>query len=143
LLRLPGQLGGELLLLDFTNFSTIRLKAPRRSACAAPACALIHGIAAEEKIEVALPSLGAAADRFEVIDIRNDDELAAFPAAGRHIAMPTLLADPGLLSPTGRYLLVCASGKRSLATARHLRSRGLDVHSLAGGLNNYTRLTPP
>jgi rhodanese-related sulfurtransferase len=48
--------------------------------------------------------------------------------------MPDLLANPGVLSATGRYVLVCASGKRSLATARELRRKGLAVQSLAGGL---------
>jgi len=60
--------------------------------------------------------------------------VAEQPAAARHIAMPALLADPDQLARTVRYLLVCASGARSLATARELRKRGLDVHSLAGGL---------
>jgi rhodanese-related sulfurtransferase len=49
--------------------------------------------------------------------------------------MSVLLADPKLLSATTNYLLVCASGKRSLATARELRARGFSVRSLAGGLN--------
>jgi len=48
--------------------------------------------------------------------------------------MPVLLADPGLLAAGGEILLVCASGKRSLAAARELRKRGLAVRSLAGGL---------
>jgi rhodanese-related sulfurtransferase len=48
--------------------------------------------------------------------------------------MPLLLADPGLLAPGRESLLVCASGKRSLAAARELRKRGLAVRSLAGGL---------
>jgi sulfur-carrier protein adenylyltransferase/sulfurtransferase len=141
LLGLPGQLGGELLLLDFTNFSSTKLKAPRRSACTAPACALIHDIPGEEKdIEIELSSLAAASERhLEVIDIRTAEEIATQPAKARHIAMPTLLANPDLLSATGRYLLVCASGKRSLATARELRKRGLAVHSLAGGLQHLSK----
>jgi rhodanese-related sulfurtransferase len=53
----------------------------------------------------------------------------------RHIEMPALLSDPALLPPGRRYLLVCASGRRSLAAARELRQRGLPVHSLAGGLH--------
>jgi rhodanese-related sulfurtransferase len=48
--------------------------------------------------------------------------------------MPTLLANPQLLPPGSQYLLVCASGKRSLSVARELRKRGLAVHSLTGGL---------
>ena len=49
--------------------------------------------------------------------------------------MPALLSDPDQLRSGRRYLLVCASGKRSLAAARELRRRGLDVRSLAGGLH--------
>jgi adenylyltransferase/sulfurtransferase len=138
LLGMPGQLGGELLLLDFTNFSTLKLKAPRRAGCSAPACTLIREIAREEPgIEIALPSLAAAADaELEIIDIRTDEEVAArpAPAAARHIAMPELLAGPEVLARDRRYLLVCASGVRSLAAARELRRRGLAVHSLSGGL---------
>jgi molybdopterin/thiamine biosynthesis adenylyltransferase/rhodanese-related sulfurtransferase len=138
LLGIPGQLGGELLLLDFMNFSSVKVKAPRRSGCSAPNCTLIRDIPREDPdIDIALPSLAAAAERsFEVIDIRTPEEVSAQPAQARHIAMPALLANPDILSPTGRYLLVCASGKRSLATARELRKRGLAVHSLAGGLQS-------
>jgi adenylyltransferase/sulfurtransferase len=120
------------------SFSTTKLKAPRRGACVAPACVLIRALARDEAgIEIALPSLAAAADaRFEIIDIRSADEVAQDPSAVRHIAMPELLGDPALLPPGGRYLLVCASGRRSLAAARELRQRGLAVHSLAGGLHS-------
>src|SRR5271170_3781498 len=48
LLAMPGQLDGELLLMDFMNFSSIKLKAPRRSGCAAPACALIRDLPRED-----------------------------------------------------------------------------------------------
>ena len=147
LLGLPGQLAGELLLLDFTNFSSIKLKARRRAACIAPNCTLIRGIAEgpdqTPDADITLPSLAAAAERqLEAIDIRNDDEVAAQPSQLRHIAMPTLLAKPDLLAATGRYLLVCASGKRSLATARELRKQGLTVYSLAGGLQSHPSQKP-
>jgi len=136
-LSLPGQLAGELLLLDFTNFSSLKITAPRRPECRAPACAHIREIAREDdEIEIALPSLAEAARRgLDVIDIRTVEEYGALPSAARHIAMPLLLADPDVLSPGREFLLVCASGKRSLAAARELRKRGLAVHSLAGGLH--------
>ena len=136
LLGLEGQLAGEILLLDFMNFSNLKLKAPRRGSCIAPNCTLIREIAPEEPdLEITLPSLAAAsAQHLEVIDIRTAAEIAAQPAPVRRIEMPALLADPQQLSRDGRYLLVCASGRRSLATARELRKRGLHVHSLAGGL---------
>jgi sulfur-carrier protein adenylyltransferase/sulfurtransferase len=137
-LGLSGQLEGELLLLDFMNFSSLKLKAPRRAECHAPHCAHIREIAAEDPgIEIALGSLDDAAKLgFEVIDIRTAEEVAARPAPVRHIAMPVLLEDPTLLSPGREFLLVCASGKRSLAAARELRKRGFAVRSLAGGLQN-------
>jgi sulfur-carrier protein adenylyltransferase/sulfurtransferase len=137
LLGLSGQLAGELLLLDFTNFSSLKIKAPRRTECHAPACAHIREIAGEDpEIEIALPSLGDAAQRgLEVIDIRTAEECAARPTGARHIAMPLLLTNPNLLAPGREFLLVCASGKRSLAAARELRNRGFAVRSLAGGLH--------
>jgi adenylyltransferase/sulfurtransferase len=171
LLGIPGQLEGELLLLDFMNFSTVKLRAPRLPECRAPVCTRVRPPARDATdLELALPSLAGALEcGLELIDIRNDDEvaarpiaarpiaarpiaarpiaarpiaarpIAARPIAARHIPMATLLADPSLLSLTSRYLLVCASGKRSLAAARELRERGFDVSSLAGGLQ---RLDP-
>jgi sulfur-carrier protein adenylyltransferase/sulfurtransferase len=136
LLKLSGQLDGELWLLDFTNFSSLKLKAPRRAECRAPDCAHILKIAPEDAgIEIALPSLDEAVRLgLEVIDIRTAEEYAAHPTAARHIAMPLLLANPSLLSDGRETLLLCASGKRSLAAARELRQRGLSVRSIAGGL---------
>jgi sulfur-carrier protein adenylyltransferase/sulfurtransferase len=139
LLGLSGQLAGELLLLDFANFSSTKLKARRRPACVAPDCALIHGLDTTDG-DITLPSLAeASALDLEAIDIRNDDEVAAWPSKMRHIPMPALIAQPDLLSATGRYLLVCASGKRSLATARELRKRSLTVYSLLGGLQGLPK----
>ncbi|SRR5579859_121087 len=136
LLNMSGQLGGELLLLDLTNFSSSKLKAPRRAECVAPACAHIHELAREDSsIEVMLESLDAAAQQgLEVIDIRTAQEIAERPAGARHIPMADLLANPRLLEPTRKFLLVCATGRRSLAAARQLRTQGIAVHSLSGGL---------
>jgi molybdopterin/thiamine biosynthesis adenylyltransferase/rhodanese-related sulfurtransferase len=136
LLGMSGQLDGELMLLDFMNFSTLKIKAPRRAECRAPDCAHIREIAREHpEIEIKLRSLADAAQRgLDVIDIRTVEEFAARPTAARHIAMPILLADPGVLTPGREYLLVCASGKRSLAAARELRKRGFAARSLTGGL---------
>jgi molybdopterin/thiamine biosynthesis adenylyltransferase/rhodanese-related sulfurtransferase len=138
LLQMSGQLEGELLLLDFTNFTSLKLKAPRRAECVAPACAHIRELTREDSgIEMVLGSLAAAAERgLEVIDIRTAEEVAARPAGARHIPMTDLLANPKLLEPARDALLVCATGKRSLAAARQLRKRGIAVHSLSGGLQS-------
>lgn len=140
LLQMTGQLEGELLLLDFMNFSNLKIKALRRAECRAPACAHIQDLAREDRdIEASWDSLAAAAERgFEIIDIRTAAEVAAHPAAARHIPMHELLANPRLLA--GRQaLLVCATGKRSLAAAQALRKQGLAVRSLAGGLQKLER----
>jgi adenylyltransferase/sulfurtransferase len=141
LLQMSGQLDGELLLLDFTNFSSVKLKAPRRAECVAPACAHIREFPREDRgIELVLESLAAAAEQgLEVIDIRTAQEVAAQPAGARHIPMADLLANPQGLEPAREILLVCATGKRSLAAARQLRARGIAVRSLAGGLQSLVR----
>ncbi len=136
LLGMPGQLGGELLLLDFTTFSSTKIRAPRHGACLAPDCARIGALATPaSELQITLPSLAAASHRgLQVIDIRSAAEVAARPAGARHVEMQTLLAQPQLLARGVPYLLVCATGVRSLAAAEPLRRLGLDVRSLAGGL---------
>src|ERR1700677_3836789 len=141
LLKLSGRLAVEHLSLDFTSFTATKLKAARRPDCPAPGCALIRELRREETdIEVRVASLAAAREQhFEPIDVRTAEEVAAQPAEARHIPMASLLAEPKLLAPGPHYLLLCASGKRSLAAARELRKRGLDVRSLAGGLQSLKR----
>jgi sulfur-carrier protein adenylyltransferase/sulfurtransferase len=141
LLKLSGRLEGEILLLDFTCFTATKIKAGRRPDCRAPDCALIRELEREETgIEVRVASLTAAREQhFEPIDVRTAEEVAAQPTEARHIPMASLLAEPKLLAPGPHYLLLCASGKRSLAAARELRKRGLDVRSLAGGLQSLER----
>ncbi len=135
LLDLDGQLAGELLLLDFNNFSSLKLKAPRRAACTAPLCTLIKRLEPDAAdIEMNFASLAAAAQEYELLDIRTAAEVAAQPTPARHVPMGELLDNPSVLSAGRKSLLVCASGKRSLAAARELRRRGIVVHSLAGGL---------
>ncbi len=136
LLRVAGQLDGELLLLDFMNFSSTSIKAPRRAECRAPSCAHIHELTRQDPgIEMALTTLASAAGLgLEVIDIRTDEEFSVRPTPSRHIPMQTLLADPELLESGSAVLLVCASGKRSLAAAQELRKHGIDARSLKGGL---------
>jgi sulfur-carrier protein adenylyltransferase/sulfurtransferase len=134
LLGMAGQLSGELLLMDFTNFTTTKLKAPRRPECISPNCVHIRGLVTESAgLEIELSSLENAP--YTLIDVRSHGEVARDPAVGRHIEMPALLMNPTVLVLETPYLLVCASGKRSLAAARELRARGFDVKSLAGGLS--------
>jgi adenylyltransferase/sulfurtransferase len=135
LLKMHGRLEGELLLMDFTTFSSTKLRAPRRRECIAPRCTLVRELEREEAdIEIVLSSLAEASRTYRLVDVRTPEEFAAEPTSARHIPMAALLADPGALAENAEYLLICASGKRSLATARELHKLGIRVHSLAGGL---------
>jgi adenylyltransferase/sulfurtransferase len=60
--------------------------------------------------------------------------------SARHIPMAELLHGGVQLTPSAKYLLVCASGRRSFAAAEELRSRGFaEVYSLRGGVSGLAR----
>jgi sulfur-carrier protein adenylyltransferase/sulfurtransferase len=133
-LGMAGQLAGELLLLDFMNFSSVKLKAARRQGCTAPHCALIRALEPDAEVGIRAGSLQEACAHYALVDIRTPAEVAAAPSGALHIPMAALLEDPGQL-PAGRdILLVCASGARSETAARELARRGIVVRSLNGGL---------
>jgi len=64
--------------------------------------------------------------------------VATDPAPGmgvRHLPVRELLHGEAALEPGGRYLLLCSTGRRSLAAAQELAARGFtEVRSQAGGL---------
>jgi adenylyltransferase/sulfurtransferase len=139
LLDLPGQLGDELLVMDLLTLQISRMKARRANVCAAGPCVRIPAAAdAPGALERQYDSLAEAqAAGYTVIDIREPNEIAEEPLAGTDIGlipMQQLLRADARLVPAGHYLLVCASGRRSLAAAQALHARGFtDVVSLRGG----------
>lgn len=143
LLDLPGQLGDELLFVDLTTLSISRVRTRRAASCQPGGCARAPAVQASaeldaSRLELEFESLDDAHARgFSVIDIRDAREVAAMPmpsAHARHTPMGELLHGT-VLAPSGRYLLVCASGRRSLAAAQELRSKGVaSVYSLRGGV---------
>jgi sulfur-carrier protein adenylyltransferase/sulfurtransferase len=145
LLGLPGLAKDEMLIFDLVTLSTQRLRAKRSAACVAHARAAGEAPAAEargaggvQNIELRLGSLEEAlAAGFTLIDVRDSRERLAepFPVASLHLPMSKLLSEVPALDTSGRYLLVCASGKRSTAAADLLRSQGFEnCRSLRGGL---------
>jgi len=89
--------------------------------------------------EVEFDSLEQALEAgFEIVDIREPQEVSEAPAPVtriRHVPLAVLLHGQPPFKPTGKSLLMCASGRRSLAATQELRSRGLEeVYSLRGGL---------
>jgi adenylyltransferase/sulfurtransferase len=154
LLDLPGQLGDELLVLDLLTLSISRVRAKRAANCpehARVALARAQSTAAQQRaeapIEVTFESLDEAeAAGFQIVDIREPRELAETPTPAkraRHIPMAELLHGEAHLAPEAKTLLVCASGRRSLAAAQELRSRGIaDVYSLRGGITKLLLHAP-
>jgi molybdopterin/thiamine biosynthesis adenylyltransferase/molybdopterin synthase catalytic subunit/rhodanese-related sulfurtransferase len=146
LLDLPGRLGDELLVLNLLTLEITRVHTRRAADCPEHARGRMSTAATPSparaetgEIELSFDSLEQAlAAGLEVIDIREADELArlATPcSSARHLPMAQLLYGRPDLAAGGRYLLVCASGRRSLAAAQELRSRGhAEVFSLRGGI---------
>jgi adenylyltransferase/sulfurtransferase len=139
LLGLPGLNPNEMLIFDLVSLNTQRLRAHRAEGCEA------HGRAggalaatAPMELEVQFASLTEAlAAGFTFIDVRDarerdDDPL---PSPALNLPMSKLLTDAGTLDSDGRYLLICATGKRSAAAADLLRSQGFsECRSLRGGI---------
>jgi len=148
LLGLPGQLADELLVLDLLTLSISRVRTRRASSCpehahsraeAARADALRAQSVCAQDPEVEFDSLEQALEAgFEIVDIREPQEVSEAPAPVtriRHVPLAVLLHGQPPFKPTGKSLLMCASGRRSLAATQELRSRGLEeVYSLRGGL---------
>jgi sulfur-carrier protein adenylyltransferase/sulfurtransferase len=169
LLDLPGQLGQELLVLDLLTMSISRVRAKRAAACPeharvalaqaeaqahtreqADANALSHARTSDTApppVELDFDSLDDAhAAGYDIVDIREPNEISETPTPtkhARHIPTAQLLHGTPAFTPTGKTLLVCASGRRSNAATQELRSRGLNaVYSLRGGVTKLNRRVP-
>ena len=148
LLNLPGQLGEELLVMDLLTMSVSRVRTRRAKDC--PEHAISRAMAATattdkptepvaEDAEFQFETLAEAIrSGFQIVDIREPQELEQTPtpaAQSRHIPLAELLHGQKDELP-GKCLLVCATGRRSLAAALELRSRGWkSVYSLRGGIS--------
>ncbi len=150
LLNLPGQLTEELVVMDLLTMSLSRLRTHRAKNCPehaisrAKAAAAASADPAPEEVEVEFDSLAEAIhDGFQVVDIREPAELEQIPTPtpqASHLPMAELLHGSRKFEPSGRCLLVCASGRRSLAAVLELRSRGVRaVYSLRGGVQGLLR----
>ncbi len=139
LLGLPGLAKDEMLIFDLVTLSAQRLRARRAADCVAHQRAggpLAAAPAAE--LDVRFGSLAdAVAAGFTLIDVRDARERLAepVPVSSLHLPMSKLLSEAVNLELAGRYLLFCATGKRSAAAADLLHSQGLrECRSLRDGL---------
>ncbi len=142
LLDLPGQLKDELLVLDMLTLSTSRVRTKRTSSCpehATSGARAQAAAAAAASLEVSFETLDHAYEAgFDIVDVREPHELQEMPtpsSQSRSIPLAQLLYGQPAFKPTGKTLLVCATGRRSLAATQELRQRGLtDIYSLRGGV---------
>jgi adenylyltransferase/sulfurtransferase len=143
LLGLPGLSPGEMLIFDLVTLSTQRLRARRAADCVAHQRAGNPALrpAVESPattLELEFASLAQALEAgYTLVDVRDAREREAEPLPGPslHLPMNKLLTEAASLDFAQRYLLVCATGKRSTAAADLLRSQGADAcRSLRGGL---------
>jgi len=58
------------------------------------------------------------------------------------VPLSTLHARTAELARDRRYIAVCRSGSRSRSATAQLRSAGLDVLNLKGGMNSWKRRPP-
>jgi adenylyltransferase/sulfurtransferase len=162
LLDLPGQLGDELLVVDLLTHSVSRVRARRASACRGGPCVRLDASgesaaadaadAERSAPELRFDDLAAAIEQgFTLIDVREPHEVAQSPAPAHsvrpiplHSLLELVLREPQSgerpLDPRAKYLLICASGKRSLAGAQEMRAHGFEsAYSLPGGLARFKR----
>jgi adenylyltransferase/sulfurtransferase len=146
LLDLRGQLSDEILVLDLLQLSVSRVRTRRSGSCPQHAIARAQQAQASATakgrtvdLEVSPEHIQQSAAEVDFVDIREPHELAEVPTplrGVRHIPMAQLLHGPAVLSPSTKTVLICASGRRSLAATQELRSRGMqNVYSLRGGIN--------
>jgi adenylyltransferase/sulfurtransferase len=145
LLGLPQPNAGALSLVNLIDLSIQHLPIDAANGCVAHGgCVAVARRALaravdEEAIDLAFDRLDdAVAAGFRLVDVRNAEEWASDPmpvVAALQVPSAQVMERAGEFAD-GRYLLVCASGRRSGHAARLLRDEGMqNVYSLAGGLN--------
>ena len=79
-------------------------------------------------------ALGAVPGAF-LLDVRNDDEVAANPAPGAvHIPLPQFRARLGELPRDREILVTCHSAQRSYQATRILLQNGFTARNISGGM---------
>ena len=112
------------LMVDLLGMETQRLRLTRRGDC--PVCGEgATPLAGLETFEV-----DALSEMYEAVDVREPEEVRARPSGLPNVPM-SAWKTPTYAKP---LLLVCASGRRSLALAKRLRTEGVRAYSLVGGV---------
>ncbi|WP_043934055.1 rhodanese-like domain-containing protein [Bacillus sp. EB01] len=79
-----------------------------------------------------------AGEKLEVIDVREDEEVAygMIPGA-KHIKMGEIPESMDQLDKDKEYIFVCRSGRRSLNVCHYLQDQGYKVVNMEGGMLSW------
>jgi adenylyltransferase/sulfurtransferase len=152
LLESPHDATPSLVVFDLSALTSRRVRTQRNPDCRHERAVAddtgwtsnaTHEAALARPLELEFETLAdARASGLELIDIRERwerDDDAPESRIERHLPLSELMQGQAEWPGSGRYLLVCAHGVRSLALAERLRERGHEeVYSMRGGLAAIT-----
>ena len=76
-----------------------------------------------------------AGDQFNIVDVREDEEVAQGVIPGAiHIPLGDLEARHSELDSNKHYIMVCRSGGRSTVACEILSEKGYDITNMTGGM---------
>jgi len=77
-------------------------------------------------------------EKLNIIDVREDDEVAAGMIPGaQHIVLGELPERTGELDSSKEYYVVCHAGGRSAKACEHLASNGFNPINVEGGMSSW------
>ena len=96
----------------------------------------IKQITAEE-----LFHMQSSGEDFQLLDVREPNEYAAYNIDGELISLKDVLENTGKINRNKKVVIHCQSGSRSIQAIKLLQEKGFDnLYNLAGGLEKYRRL---
>jgi adenylyltransferase/sulfurtransferase len=84
--------------------------------------------------------LQSSGEDFQLIDVREPNEYAAYNIGGELISLKDVLENIGKINRNKKVVIHCQSGSRSAQAINLLQQNGFDnLYNLAGGLDQYRR----
>jgi rhodanese-related sulfurtransferase len=81
----------------------------------------------------------AAGDKLELVDVREDEEVAQGMIPGaKHIRMMTIPEKLDYFDKEKEYIFICRSGGRSENVCYYLQDQGYKVRNMIGGMLNWS-----
>ncbi|KAB2329315.1 rhodanese-like domain-containing protein [Bacillus mesophilum] len=83
-----------------------------------------------------------AGEKLELIDVREDDEVAGGMIPGaKHIRMGTIPENLDQFEKEKEYIFICRSGGRSANVCHYLQDQGYKVVNMKGGMLDWSAET--